>query len=110
VGLEVLRALLKRTNWTSGLCFPSYLTLQLMTGCCRAAVAAALRRLNVRSVLQQQRTGVKIMTTQAKPSSGRNHHGMTRGNVVMIGIYQSLRKIDAVPSSTRAMIAKRRAR
>ncbi len=46
IGLQVLRALIFRfADRHTGLCFASYLALQALTGRCRGAIAAALKRL-----------------------------------------------------------------
>lgn len=70
VGLEVLRALLKRMNYVSGLCFPSYLTLQLMTGRCRSAIAAALKRLESAKLVLITRRLKRILVRRVSPVTG----------------------------------------
>lgn len=70
VGLEVLRALLKRMNYASGLCFPSYLQLQLMTGRCRSAVAAALKRLETAGIIKVTRRLKRIVVERLSPITG----------------------------------------
>jgi hypothetical protein len=72
VGLEVLRALLFRfADKRTGLCFPSYLTLQALTGRCRAAVAAALRRLERAGILLITRRLKRIWIDRLSPITGQ---------------------------------------
>lgn len=51
IGLQVLRVLLLRWHGPSGLCCPSYTTIQRETGLCRQSIAAALRRLRATGLL-----------------------------------------------------------
>jgi hypothetical protein len=72
VGIEVLRALLFHfANRATGLCFPSYLTLQAMTGRCRGAVAAALRRLENSGIIKVTRRLKRIWLDRLSPITGR---------------------------------------
>lgn len=50
--LTVLRVLLLRYHGPSGLCCPSYSTLQKATGLCRQTIASALARLRVSGLLR----------------------------------------------------------
>jgi hypothetical protein len=69
-GLDVLRALLKRMNYASGLCFPSYLTLCAMTGLCRSTIAKALKRLESAGVVRITRRLKRILVTRTSPLTG----------------------------------------
>jgi hypothetical protein len=72
VGIEVLRALLFHfANRATGLCFPSYLTLQAMTGRCRGAVAAALRRLESTGIIRVTRRLKRIWLERKSPITGQ---------------------------------------
>lgn len=50
--LLVLRTLLLKFHGPSGLCCPSYTTLQKATGLCRQSIASALRRLRTSGLLR----------------------------------------------------------
>jgi hypothetical protein len=69
-GLDVLRALLKRMNYASGLCFPSYLTLSAMTGLCRSTIAKALKRLESAGIVRITRRLKRILVTRTSPLTG----------------------------------------
>jgi hypothetical protein len=70
VGVEMLRALFKRTNWASGICFPSYACLQTMTGRCRATVATALKRLEAAGIIRIIRWLKRIQVVRMSPVTG----------------------------------------
>lgn len=71
VGLEVLRALLFRfADRHSGLCFPSYLTLQALTGRCRGAIAAAIKRLEKAGIIKVTRRLKRISIDRLSPITG----------------------------------------
>jgi hypothetical protein len=71
IGLEVLRALLFRfADRRTGLCFPSYLTLQALTGRCRGAIAAAIRRLEHAGIIKVTRRLKRICIDRASPITG----------------------------------------
>ena len=72
IGLDVLRALLFRfADKRTGVCFPSYLTLQALTGRCRGAVAAALRRLEHAGIIQITRRLKRIWIERLSPITGQ---------------------------------------
>ncbi len=72
IGLDVLRALLFRfADRRTGLCFPSYLTLQALTGRCRGAIAAALRRLEHAGIIKIMRRLKRIWIERLSPITGR---------------------------------------
>jgi Helix-turn-helix domain len=72
IGLDVLRALLFRfADKRTGLCFPSYLTLQALTGRCRAAIAAALTRLEHAGLIKITRRLKRIWIERISPITGR---------------------------------------
>lgn len=61
VGLAVLRCLLLRFhNGTTGLCCPSYDTLQAATGLCRQSIANALQRLEAVGILSVVRRLARV--------------------------------------------------
>ena len=62
IGLVVLRALLlQHHNRETGICNPSYATLQRRTGLCRASIAAALQRLEAIGVLGRIQRLVRVV-------------------------------------------------
>ena len=72
IGLDVLRALLFRfADKRTGLCFPSYLTLQALTGRCRGAIAAALRRLERAGIIRITRRLKRILIQRLSPITGQ---------------------------------------
>jgi hypothetical protein len=72
VGLEVLRALLFRfADSKTGLCFPSYLALQTLTGRCRGAIAAAVRRLEHAGIIRVTRRLKRIVVARLSPITGQ---------------------------------------
>jgi hypothetical protein len=72
IGLDVLRALLFRfSDKGSGLCFPSYLTLQALTGRCRGAIAAALKRLEHAGIISITRRLKRVIIERLSPITGQ---------------------------------------
>ena len=72
IGLDVLRALLFRfADKRTGLCFPSYLTLQVLTGRCRGAIAAALKRLEHAGIIRITRRLKRIWVARLSPITGQ---------------------------------------
>jgi hypothetical protein len=75
VGLEVLRALLfKFADRKSGLCFPSYLALQMLTGRCRGAIAAAICRLEHAGIIKVTRRLKRVWIDRRSPITGLPEH------------------------------------
>lgn len=71
IGLDVLRALLFRfADKRTGLCFPSYLTLQALTGRCRGAIAAALKRLEHAGIVRITRRLKRVLVERFSPVTG----------------------------------------
>jgi hypothetical protein len=71
IGLSVLRALLLRCfNRRTGLCCPSYVALQSITGLCRASIAAALARLEASGIVKIVRRLVRKPMVRVSPTTG----------------------------------------
>ena len=70
-GIRVLRALLFRfANIHTGLCFPSYRTLQALTGLSRGGLAAALKRLEHAGIIKITRRLKRIWIGRLSPITG----------------------------------------
>jgi hypothetical protein len=71
IGLAVLRALLLRCfNRRTGLCCPSYVALQSITGLCRGSIATALARLEASGNLKIVRRLVRKAVVRVSPITG----------------------------------------
>lgn len=72
VGLQILRALIFRfAHRQTGLCFPSYLALQALTGRSRGAIAAALKRLERCGIVRITRRLKRVAVERMSPITGR---------------------------------------
>jgi hypothetical protein len=71
IGLAVLRALLLRCfNRRTGLCCPSYVALESITGLCRDSIAKALARLEASGILKITRRLVRKAVARISPITG----------------------------------------
>jgi hypothetical protein len=71
IGLQILDALLSYANRRTGLCFPSYLILQAITGRSRGSIAAALRRLERAGIIKVIRRLKRIWIDRMSPITGQ---------------------------------------
>lgn len=71
IGLQVLDALLGYANRQTGLCFPSYLTLQAITGRSRGSIAVALKKLERAGIITVIRRLKRIWIDRMSPITGQ---------------------------------------
>lgn len=99
-GLAVLRALLLRFhNSRSGLCCPSIMKLQLVTGLCRAAVCDALARLERTGIVRIVRRIVRAAVTRISPITGESERyvgTVQTSNLYAFAIEESAIQSDAI--------------
>lgn len=77
-GLTVLRSLLLRFHGPSGVCCPSYTTLQRTTGLCRQSIATALLRLESVGVLRVTRRLQRVAGICRQTSNAYSFSSMPR--------------------------------
>jgi DNA-binding transcriptional ArsR family regulator len=71
ISLTLLEALFSYANRRTGLCFPSYLTLQALTGLSHGSIAAALRRLERAGIIKITRRLKRIWINRMSPITGQ---------------------------------------
>ena len=108
VGLTVLRCLLLRfQNAKTGLCCPSYATLQRMTGLCRQSISNALQRLVAIGVLGIVRRLVRVQVAgvvRCQQDSNLYRFTLPAGRMIPVPAMGPRAKPKPAPFAHRGMI------